>query len=54
MLILKILLIKITINKDDIDEFIFQPQEITYINDIYILTIQDAVDYIEKQVKATD
>ena len=45
---------KIKINKDDIDEFIFQPQEITYINDIYMLTIQDAVDYIEKQVKVTD
>ena len=41
----------IVIDKDDIDNFIFQPQDINYINDIKILTIQDVVHYIEKQIQ---
>jgi len=44
----------ITINKDDIDKFIFQPQNIQYINDIHLITIQDIVDYIEKQIQTRD
>ena len=42
----------IHINMDDIDEYIFQPQDITHISDIKQLTIQDAVNYIEKQIKS--
>ena len=41
----------ITISLDDIDEFIFQPQDIRYVSDIKRLTIQDAVNYIEDQIK---
>ena len=41
----------ITISLDDIDEFIFQPQDIRYVSDIKCLTIQDAVNYIEDQIK---
>ena len=44
----------IVINPDDIDNFIFQPQNIQYVNDIKVITIQDAVDYIEKRIKAGD
>ncbi len=44
----------IQINPDDIDNFIFQSQDIQYVNDIKTITIQDAVDYIEKQIKAED
>ena len=44
----------IRINPDDIDNFIFQSQNIQYVNDIKAITIQDAVDYIEKQIKAAD
>lgn len=40
----------IKISLDDIDDFIFQPQDIKYISDIKYLRIQDAVDYIEKQI----
>jgi len=40
----------IKISLDDIDDFIFQPQDIKYISDIKCLRIQDAVDYIEKQI----
>lgn len=42
----------IIINRDDIDDFIFQPQNIRYVSDIKCLTIQDAVNYIEKQIEA--
>lgn len=42
----------IHISMDDIDEYIFQPQDIKYISDIKQLTIQDAVNYIEKQIKS--
>ena len=41
----------IIINRDDIDKFIFQPQDIKNVNDIKSITIQDAVDYIENQIK---
>ena len=41
----------IKISLDDIDEYIFQPQDIRYVSDIKCLTIQDAVDYIEDQIK---
>ena len=41
----------IVIDKDDIDSFIFQPQNITYVNDIKMLTIQNVVNYIEKQIQ---
>ena len=44
----------ITIQKDDIDAYIFQPQSIKYISDIKILTIQDVVDYIETQLKISE
>lgn len=44
----------ITINKDDIDKFTYQPQNIQYINDIQLITIQDVVDYIEKQIQTRD
>ena len=45
---------KITVSLDDIDDFIFQPQDIKYISDIKCLTIQDAVNYIEKQIRIRD
>lgn len=41
----------ISISQDDIDSYIFQPQDIKYVSDIKRLTIQDAVDYIENQIK---
>lgn len=41
----------ITISLDDVDDFIFQPQDIRYVSDIKCLTIQDAVNYIEDQIK---
>ena len=41
----------IKISQDDVDSFIFQPQNIRYVSDIKCLTIQDAVDYIEYQIK---
>jgi len=41
----------ITISLDDIDEFIFQPKDIRYVSDNKPLTIQDAVNYIEDQIK---
>lgn len=41
----------IEISLDDIDEYIFQPQQIRYVSDIKRLTIQEAVDYIEDQLK---
>ena len=41
----------IVISQDDIDEYIFQPQNIKYVSDIKRLTIQDAVNYIENQIK---
>ncbi len=44
----------ITINQDDIDNFIFQPQDIIHIAEIKCLTIQDVVNYIEKQLTARD
>ena len=44
----------IIIEKDDIDSFIFQPQDIKYISDIKVITIQDIVNYIEKQIKERD
>jgi len=40
----------IKISLDDIDDFIFQPQDIKYISDIKYLRIQDAVNYIEKEI----
>lgn len=42
----------IIISRDDIDDFIFQPQDIKYVSDIKCLTIQNAVDYIEQQMLA--
>lgn len=44
----------IIISRDDIDRFIFQPQDIRYVSDIKRFTIQDAVDYIEQQVLARE
>ena len=41
----------IEISFDDIDNYIFQPQSIRYVSDIKRLTIQEAVDYIENQIK---
>lgn len=41
----------IEISLDDIDNYIFQPQNIRYVSDIKRLTIQEAVDYIENQIK---
>ena len=40
----------ITINFDDIDNFIFQPQNIKHISDIKCLTINDVVNYIEYKI----
>jgi len=44
----------IKISQDDIDDYIFQPQDIRYVSDIKCLTIQDAVNYIEDQIKILD
>lgn len=41
----------ISISLDDIDDFMFQPQDINYRSDIKKISIQDSVDYIEKQIK---
>ena len=41
----------IDIDQNDIDDFIFQPQDIKYISDIKYFRIQDAVDYIEKKLR---
>ena len=44
----------IIIDKDDIDNFIYQSQDIKYISDIKLITIQDVVNYIEKQIQARE
>jgi len=36
----------IKINPDDIDNFIFQSQDIQYVNEIKSITIQDAVNHL--------
>lgn len=41
----------IKFDPDDIDHYIFQPQDILYINDIKLITIQESVDYIEKKLQ---
>ena len=41
----------IVISQDDINDYIVQPQNIRYVSDIKRLTIQDAVNYIENQLK---
>ena len=44
----------IIIDKDDIDNFIYQSQDIKYISDVKLITIQDVVNYIEKQIQARE
>lgn len=44
----------IIISQDDIDKFRFQRQDITRVSEIKTITIQIAVDYIEKQIIIRD